>query len=115
MKLTPLAGIILLTATYAVLNSILFYYGNYSTNLTDVVWQYGFPVCLAWWVHMDRFYSKKDAPYEYLAFMYFAWVLLLPWYLFKSRGWKGILMYSGFLGLSYFPYFLSLAVFYLDL
>ena len=114
MKLTPLVGLLLLTATYTVLNLILFYYGNYSENLTDAVWKFGFPICIAWWVHKDRFYSKKDAPYEFLAFVYFVWELLLPWYLFKSRRWKGILMYSGFLSWSYFPYFLSQAAIYFD-
>jgi hypothetical protein len=115
MKRTPLAGLLLLTATFTVLTVTMSYYGIYYATRIDTVWIYGFPVCIAWWVHKDRFYIKKDAPYEYLAFMYFAWILLLPWYLIKSRGWKGVFIYSGFYCLSELPYLVDEAVVALEL
>jgi hypothetical protein len=67
------------------------------------LWAISFSYAVAWWVETDRRSRNIPAPFEYAAFMFFMWpVLLLP-YLFKSRGWRGFALGIGVILFSCIP------------
>ncbi len=54
------------------------------------------PFMFAWWSLDDAKKRKFHRPYEFGAFIFFAWPIVLPVYLVASRGWKGILIFPVF-------------------
>jgi hypothetical protein len=46
---------------------------------------------LAMWVYLDRQGRQIKLPFEFDAFVFFAWPVALPYYLVKSRGARGLL------------------------
>ena len=63
---------------------------------------------LAWWFISDSRASTANWHDQYMdmgMFLYIAWIFFLPYYLFKSRGWKALFMIAFFLGLYYGAYF----------
>ena len=59
-------------------------------------------LCFLWivggWLRRDS--RKRGIPwiYDMGLFLYIAWPFILPWYLLKSRGAKGLLVILGFVG-----------------
>lgn len=41
-------------------------------------------------------HREFDAPFEFGAFMYFAWPIVLPYYLVKTQGVEGLVLFMGF-------------------
>ena len=80
---------------------------NGSATLYNVV--FGFLV--AWGVEVDRRALGISAPFEYSAFMFFLWWILLPFYLFKTRRWRGLAVAAAVLLLSSVPSIGALAVY----
>ena len=67
----------------------------------------------AWWV-MDDAKKKYHRPYEFGAFIFFAWPILIPVYLVETRSWKGMLIFPAFIGLYYLPWSFGWAAYYLN-
>ena len=44
------------------------------------------------WVYLDRRFRELKLPFEFDAFMFFAWALVLPYYLYRTRRWRGLLL-----------------------
>jgi hypothetical protein len=64
------------------------------------------------WKRIER--RSIPAPFEYSAFVFFAWPVLAPCYLFQSRRWRGFALGVGLIVLTYVPYFAAVAVYYLS-
>jgi hypothetical protein len=65
--------------------------------LTLVRWA-GFLWLMGWWLHSDSRKRTVASVYDMGFFLYVAWPLVMPYYLLKSRGAKGILFILGFVG-----------------
>jgi hypothetical protein len=68
---------------------------------------------VAWWVEGDRKAKGISAPFEYSAFMFFVWPVLAPYYLFKSRRWRGLALGLGLIVFSSIPDIVAIAIYYL--
>lgn len=66
-----------------------------------------FALILTWWVRADRRERRFDAAYEFDALFLFLWFVILPYYLFRTRRFKGILMAASFYVLFITPAFLE--------
>jgi hypothetical protein len=53
---------------------------------------------LAWWIHQDSRKRQFPWPYDMGFFLYIAWPFILPYYLFKTRGIKALLLLGAFFG-----------------
>lgn len=62
-----------------------------------------FSLLIVRWVQLDRASRRLTLPYEYDAFLFFAWIILLPAYLYRTRGPRGILPAIGFFLLAFAP------------
>ncbi len=41
------------------------------------------------WILADAQQRRRSVPYDFDAFVFFAWPVLVPIYLFSTRGWRG--------------------------
>lgn len=99
-----LVPLVLLTAIYTAGRSILDLYGLVPTKSAEFIWWFEFRIILVGWVYFDRRASEFSAPFEFDAFMFFAWIFVLPYYLLRTRGRRGLLLLAGIYGLAAIPY-----------
>jgi hypothetical protein len=78
---------------------------------TSQMWAFVFGVLVAWWVYSDRRARGIGMPYEFEAFVVFLWPIVLPYYLYRTRGWTGLLLGGGFWLLFLAPTILSLLIY----
>ena len=71
---------------------------------TDLLGNFAFALILTWWVRADRQTRNFAASYEFEALFLFLWFVVLPYYLFRTRRFKGLLMTAGFFGLFITPF-----------
>jgi hypothetical protein len=55
------------------------------------------------WVSLDRRCRALSLPFEFDAFMFFAWIILLPYYLYRTRRRRGLLFAGAILVLTVAP------------
>jgi len=58
-----------------------------------------FPVILASWVASDARARRRSLCYDFDTFIFFAWPIALPYYLFRTRGVRAFLTLLGFAGI----------------
>ena len=58
---------------------------------------YLLPGSIALWVLADARQRHRPWPYDFGSFVFFAWPLLVPVYLFSSRGWRAFATLGWFL------------------
>jgi hypothetical protein len=86
----PIVGLAILTIIVSTYSAIAGYRGAEPSDQSSYLWAFGFSLFVAWWVEADRKLRAISAPFEYAAAVFFAWPILLPLYLYKSRGAKGL-------------------------
>lgn len=62
-----------------------------------------FALFIARWAAIDRRSRSFSVPFEFDAFVFFAWVLVVPYYLLKTRGPRGLISAMGFWALAITP------------
>lgn len=67
--------------------------------LGSLSWQ----LFVALWVYIDRRARHLSLPFEFNTFVFFAWPLVLPYYLYKSRGARGFLVAAFIFALGFTP------------
>jgi hypothetical protein len=84
---------LLLTAMLLVMQAAwLGYVGEENPGHANRMWGLFFAVLSAWWVYSDRRTRGVGMPYEFDAFVLFCWPIVLPYYLYRTRRWKGLLL-----------------------
>lgn len=78
------------------------------------LWHFTFSYAVALWVEFDRRSRNIFAPFEYSAFMFFAWPILAPCYLYQSRRWRGLALGIGLVLFSSIPDLVSIAIYELS-
>jgi hypothetical protein len=86
----------LITAMMAVESAWFTYAGEDVPDHTTWNFAFFFGVLLAWWVHSDRRARGVEMPFEFEALVVFLWPIVLPYYLYRTRGWWGLLLGGGF-------------------
>jgi hypothetical protein len=85
--------LLVLTAIYSIGLSVLAFHGYpVRPKSTALLWSLAFPMLLAIWVRMDRRSRNLNVPFEFDAFVFFAWPVALPYYLYRIRGKRGLLI-----------------------
>lgn len=97
-------GIVMLTLLFTLDTSILAAYGNAVPDHTEALWNFSFALLLAVWVRSDRGSRQYAVPFEYDAFVFFAWPLMVPYYLYRTRGKKGWWYGAGIWMLAFIPH-----------
>jgi hypothetical protein len=66
--------------------------------LFQVTYAFGFLWIIGWWLVRDSVKRGVDLVFDTGLFLYIAWPLVMPYYLLKTRGAKGLFVILGFLG-----------------
>jgi hypothetical protein len=109
----PVVALCIFVLLTNILNVLYFAYGFEPSGVFDVLHGLSFWGILCWWFRED---SKKfgvswilDIGY----FLYIAWIFIIPYHLFKTRGVKGFITILLFTGIFAAAYLLSLIVYFL--
>lgn len=94
---------IVLAAIFSVGSAVIASHGLPVRRETEMLWSLAFQLILACWIRVDRQERGFRVPYEFDAFVFFAWPLVVPYYLFKTRGGRGLLVAAGIGGLFITP------------
>ena len=92
----PLSWLLATTVMMAIEAAWFTYVGADTPRNTNQMWTFFFGVLVAWWVYSDRRARGIGMPYEFEAFVVFLWPIVLPYYLYRTRGWTGLLLGGGF-------------------
>ena len=109
----PIYAIALIVGIGAVTEAYAASRGAGLSRTAAELWYVCFSYSVAWWVELDRKARGIAAPLEYAAFMFFAWPLLAPYYLFRSRRWRGLALGLGLILLSTMPDLMAMAAYLL--
>ena len=83
--------LIILTAIYAIGLSVLAFHGySMRPESTSLLWGFEFQTLLSIWVRMDRRHRNLSLPFEFDAFVFFGWPVVVPYYLYRTRGKRGL-------------------------
>jgi hypothetical protein len=70
---------------------------------TNMLWSFLSATILVCWVRADMRGREFRAPFEFEAFVFFAWPIVVPYYLCRTRGWRGLLLALAMAGLVIAP------------
>ncbi len=105
-----LNGIVLVGVLFAAFAT---YRGAEISERSNYLWTACFSYCVAWWIERDRKSREISAPFEYEAFMFFLWPAMAPYYLFQTRGWRGLTLGAGLLFYACVPGAVQFAIYWL--
>ena len=90
--------------TASAVNVYLVLHGSEWSDRTYTLWNMMVAILLAFWAVKDQ--ESKNAKYLDLGYLYFfAWPIVLPIYLARSRGIEqGVTMFLGFVMLAFLPW-----------
>jgi hypothetical protein len=71
------------------------------------LWTIVFGLILTWWVYTDRVKRRVGVPFEFEYFVFFAWPVVVPYYLYRRLGARGLLFGLGVWGLYIVPILVS--------
>ena len=91
-----LLPLLVLTLIHAVGLALLACGGKVASDETSLLWKVLFALFVVRWVGQDRRLRDLRTPFEFSAFVFFAWIVVLPYYLYKTRGLRGLLNTLGF-------------------
>jgi hypothetical protein len=99
----PMLLLNMLVVVGAVFGVFAVYRGVDVSERSNYLWTACFSYCVAWWIEVDRKARRITAPFDYQAFMFFLWPAMAPYYLFQTRGWRGLVHGMGLLLLACVP------------
>ena len=108
---SPLTVLLLLVALHTSNRVVSGYDGEYPSAEADVIYAIGFAGLRTWWVHADRRERRQPVPFEFEAFVFFAWVVVVPVYLIQTRRWWGLPLIGCLYGGFWLPYLAGLALY----
>jgi len=100
-----LAFLLLATLLYTVYRFDCSKHGWPESDAAQGFWRFNYAFLIAWWTGADRrqLNQKFAAPFEFEAFVFFAWPIAFPYYLYKTRRGIGLVLFVGFLILLTIP------------
>jgi len=98
-----LIPLVVLTAIFSVGSSLVTVHSLGTPGPAELLWTFEFRLVLAWWVRIDRRIRGLSVPFEFDAFVFFVWPFIVPYYLYRTRGMRGLFLAAGIYGLYLTP------------
>jgi|SRR5882762_7079706 hypothetical protein len=98
-----LLPLVTLTFIYSVGLAVLASRGVSAPYGSSLLWRFTFALFMVRWAAIDRRSRSFSVPFEFDAFVFFAWVVVVPYYLLKTRGPRGLISAMGFWALAITP------------
>lgn len=71
------------------------------------IWNLLFQLILCWWIQLDRRSRKLAVPFEFDAFLFFCWPVLMPYYFLRTRGARGLLPTAAVFAMAIMPFVIA--------
>ena len=110
LRSAPLLWLIASAALFSVEVGFATRYGEDIPRSTQTLWLLSSGFALAWWVRLDKRVRRFDASFDFEAFVFFGWALVMPYYLWRTRGLRGVIAGFGIVALYFLPVLVALAV-----
>ena len=81
------------------------------SDASDTIWAFIFALLVAIWATKEPGQKRFSPPFEFGAFLYFAWPLVLPYYLCKTRGVEGAVTFMWFVAVYTMPFLTGLVAY----
>ncbi|MBZ5696286.1 MAG: hypothetical protein LAN36_13105 [Acidobacteriia bacterium] len=81
--------------------------GVQRSELAGLLWSFAIRTIAVVWLRANRRALKFSVPYEFDAFAFAAWPLVVPYYLYRTRGGRGLLLAAKIGGLIAVPYLVA--------
>lgn len=107
----PSLSLLLLSAIFAANTVTNGFNGEYPAPEINFLYHFSFTLLLMWWVYVDRRIRNRAAPFEFEAFVFFAWIVVVPYYLIQTRRWRGLALIGVLYATYLFPYAVGIALF----
>jgi hypothetical protein len=107
----PIVGLVALLTVATIFAVTIKMDGGQISRSSSTLYNASFAYLMALGVEFDRKALGRTAPFEYSAFMFFLWWVLLPVYLFQTRRWRGLALALVLLIISSLPTFVALGVY----
>ena len=107
-----LSGLVVLSVLATVYEGILFWHDLEGNPRLLSVWGALFVLVLVLWVDLDsKAHPEIYRPYEYGYLVLLWWIPYVPYYLWRTRRFKGLLLLAGFVGLYLMSYMVQLVIY----
>ncbi len=70
---------------------------------TATLWMFVFAMLIAFWANKEPKQKEFEGTFEFPALVYFVWPIVMPYYLVKTRGLEGLVVYMGFIAIYFSP------------
>lgn len=100
-----------LSLAYSIVQVILNANNEVVSDVSDALWAFIFAILVAVWAVNEPKQRDFSAPFEFSAFLYFAWPIVLPYYLYKTRGYEGVILFLGFAAMYLTPFLSGLVAY----
>jgi hypothetical protein len=98
-----LLPLIALTLIYSVGLAVLASRGVSAPEGSSLFWKFALALFMVRWAAIDRRSRSFSVPFEFDAFVFFGWVVVVPYYLLRTRGPRGLISAIGFWALALTP------------
>jgi len=85
--------------------------GEEISDATDALWSGVFLLTTIFWAYYDADRRDFDKPFDFGFLIYVFWPIALPWYLIKTRGIEGLLIFLGFMAIWLGPWLAGLVAY----
>ncbi|MFL6623634.1 MAG: hypothetical protein ACJ8NR_13665 [Sulfurifustis sp.] len=109
----PLTTIVLITIVSTIYQVLITCYGGEVSPNAARLYVISYSFLVAWFIELDRKQRAVSAPFEFAAFVFFAWPVIAPYYLFKTRRWFGLGLGLNLIMFSFVPDMAALITYFL--
>ncbi len=85
--------------------------GDMLSDSSQTLWALVFMIVSIMWAQADTEICQYEKPFDFGLFMYLFWYLSLPYYLYRTRGLEGLVLYLGFMALWLGPWLTGLVAY----
>ncbi len=107
----PLICLCLLLLFIQIANTFYAAHGVEPSLGFGMIYTLGLLWIVVWWVKNDNKQYKIGLVYDFGLFLYFAWFIVVPYYLFRTRGLKAFITLFSFMGIYLVTYLIGAAIF----
>lgn len=97
-------GLMSISILYSAVETVAALEGQITSAHLHFSWSVAYALFIALWAANDEKIEDLYTSYEYLYVALLLWPIFLPYYLIKTRGMDGVLMFAGILGIYLLPF-----------
>ena len=110
-KSLTLGGLLLMGLATTVVEVLLNSKGEVVSDSTQAVWGLASIILSIIWAIADSESYDFDKPFDFGFLMYVFWPIAMPYYLYKTRGADGFVLFIGFVGVWLGPWLAGLVAY----